>query len=341
MKEVLLVGNFLSEATGVRSVCEDLAGQLAASGWRIITTSNKLNRVARLKDMVQVAWGQRYHYGVAQVDVYSGPAFLWAEVVCWVLRWANKPYVLTLHGGNLPAFAQRWPGRVRRLLRSAVAVTTPSRYLLEKLHSFGNDLQLLPNPLDLSHYPFRLRSEPQPRLVWLRAFHHLYNPRLAIQVLAQLAPKLPTVHLFMVGPDKGDGSFQATQRLAAALGVQERVTWPGGVTKSAVPAWLNKGDIFINTSTADNAPVSVVEAMACGLCVVSTNVGGIPYLLSDGVEALLVPSDSPVDMSDAVGRLLAEPGLAAACSRQAKFKSEQWDWAAILPQWERLLLSVQ
>ncbi len=61
------------------------------------------------------------------------------------------------------------------------------------------------------------------------------------------------------------------------------------VEKSEVPAWLAKGDIFLNTTNVDNTPVSVIEAQAAGLCVVSTNVGGIPFLLENGKDALLVP----------------------------------------------------
>ncbi|MGQ9569189.1 MAG: glycosyltransferase, partial [Anaerolineae bacterium] len=164
------MGNFLSTAGLNRGVCEDLAERLRAAGWQVITTSDKPARLPRLLDMVRTAWARRHDYDVAHVEVYSGPAFLWAEAVCAVLRRAGKSYILTLHGGNLPAFARRWPGRVRRLLASAVAVTTPSRYLLDKMAPYRGDLLLIPNPLDISRYPFRLRTHARPQLIWLRAF---------------------------------------------------------------------------------------------------------------------------------------------------------------------------
>jgi Glycosyltransferase len=93
----------------------------------------------------------------------------------------------------------------------------------------------------------------------------------------------------------------------------------------------------LNTSRVDNTPVSVLEAMACGLCVVSTNVGGISYLLEDGHDALLVPSNDPSAMAAAVHRILVEPSLAKHLSYNARKKSEQFDWSNILPQWEALL----
>ena len=339
-KTVLLVGNFLSGSSGNRGVCEDLAERLARSGWGVVTTSDRRARLARLSDMIGTAWRRRRDYDVSQVDVYSGPAFSWAEAACWTLRRARKPFVLTLHGGNLPAFARRWPGRVRRLLGSAPAVTTPSRYLLERMRPYRVDLHLLPNPLDLAAYRFEPRDRPGPRLIWLRAFHETYNPRLAARVLGRLEAEFPEVRLTMIGPDKGDGSLRATRRLAAELGVDDRLALPGAVPKADVPSGLVAGDIFLNTSNVDNTPVSVIEAMACGLSVVSTRVGGIPYLLEDERDALLVPPDDPGAMADAVRRLLTEPGLSGRLSRNARAKSEGFDWSTILPRWDSLLRSL-
>jgi glycosyltransferase involved in cell wall biosynthesis len=103
---------------------------------------------------------------------------------------------------------------------------------------------------------------------------------------------------------------------------------------------MSRGDIFLNTTNVDNTPISVLEAMACGLCVVSTNVGGIPYLLEHEHDALLVPPDDPAAVATAVRRLLTEPDLAEQLSRNARQKAEKFDWSIILPQWEALLISV-
>jgi glycosyltransferase involved in cell wall biosynthesis len=172
--------------------------------------------------------------------------------------------------------------------------------------------------------------------VWLRAFHQIYNPSLAIRVVALLADEFPDVRLTMVGPDKGDGSLPAAQQLAEELGVQEKVNFIGGVPKGDVPAWLNKGDIFINTTDVDNTPISVLEAMACGLCVVSTNVGGIPYLLDDQRNALLVPPNDAEMMAAAVRRILLDSSLAKRLSGSARMKTEGFSWSKVLPIWEEL-----
>ena len=128
--------------------------------------------------------------------------------------------------------------------------------------------------------------------------------------------------------------------LALKLGVLDRVICPGQVLKDEIPHWLHQGDIFLNTTRVDNTPVSVLEAMACGLCIISTNVGGIPYMLEDEYDALLVPADDHAAMAKAVQRLLTEDGLAERLSGNARRKVEQFDWSNILPRWERLLTGV-
>ena len=339
-KSVLIVGNFLSHRTGAQGVCEDLASQLANNGWRVHATSTKKGRGAKLLDMVATVWRQRNHYGVAQMDVYSGPAFIWAEAVGWSLRCARKPYILTLHGGNLPNFARSWPRRTARLLRSAAVVTSPSRYLLEQMRPYRDDIRLLPNPLDLTNYVFRPRIPSTQHLVWLRAFHAIYNPAMVPRVVARLKPDFPQLRLTMIGPDKGDGSLQKTQQAAAELGVTHEIKFVGGVPKAQVPATLQQGDIFLNTTNEDNTPVSVMEAMASGLCVVSTNVGGIPYLLQDGHDALLVAPDDDDAMAAALRRILLDSVLAQQLATNARRKVEQFDWPVILPQWEKIFQSL-
>ena len=159
-------------------------------------------------------------------------------------------------------------------------------------------------------------------------------------MLARVRMEFPDARLTMVGPDRGDGSLARTRRAVERLGVEDRVEFPGGVEKRDVPRWLQKGDIFLNTTDVDNTPTSVVEAMACGLCVVSTNVGGLPYLLEDGKDSLLVSPNDSGAMAAAVCRLLADANLGARLSRAATEKARNMDWSVVLPKWEALLQAI-
>ena len=360
---ILMVSTFLSHKDGSHSVAEDLADRLRSEAEAIICVSSHRSGLMRSLDMVTTTLRRRRDYDVAIVGLYSGRAFLWGEAVSWLLEKLGRPFVISMHGGALPEFAKQHPRRVASTLRKATAVTAPSRYLAELMRPYRHDIVLFPNPIELERYEFRLRETASPNLVWLRAFHQIYNPELAVKVAAKLREEFPELSLTMIGPDKGDGSWQQTATLASEIFptkaheenargktkdsvflrepscdfVGEKFLMPGGVANSEVPIWLNRGDIFLNTTDVDNTPVSVIEAMACGLPIVSTNVGGLPYLLEDGEDALLVPPKNPDAMAAAVRRILTEPGLAERLSRNARRKAESFDWANVLPMWRELL----
>lgn len=333
---LLLIGNHFAGPGRNQNAWQDIAQHLRRAGHCVLTASSKPNKYIRLLDMLSTILLHQNQYQIAEVDVFSGQAFYWAEASCAALRALGKKYILTLHGGELPSFARHRQKRVRRLLNSAEAVTAPSRYLAEMMRPYRSDIRLLPNPIEISAYPFHQRKYVRATLIWLRAFHAIYNPTLAPKVIELLAPDFPEIHLSMVGPDKGDGSLLAVKRSSAQLSLTQCISFPGAIPKSQVPKTLGEADIFINTTNIDNTPISVIEAMSCGLCIVSTNVGGIPFLLQDGVDALLVPPDDPVEMAKGVRRILTEPALAARLSWNARQKAEHFDWSLILPMWEQI-----
>jgi len=339
-KSILLIGNHLSTHQNNLALTEQLAGKLQEHDWQVLTTSDRVNKLTRLLAVVGTIISKRKKYKIALVDVFSGPAFIWAFLSAFFLKIFKKPFILVLHGGNLPSFSKKFRFFVRQLFDWANAICSPSTYLQKKLSHINPDIIIIPNPLEIKQYPFIKRKNPSANLIWLRAFHQIYNPNLVPATLALLTGQFPEINISMIGPDKGDGSLKMMETLAKKHLVEKQIKITLGVPKDQVPVFLNQGDIFINTTNIDNTPVSVIEALACGLAVVSTNVGGIPYLLQHEEDALLVPPNDPEAMAAAVRRLLTEPGLAERLSVNARKKAEQFDWEVILPQWEKLFEEV-
>src|SRR6185437_1569802 len=110
-------------------------------------------------------------------------------------------------------FGRGSKARVTKLLKSAYALTVPSPYLLHQMAEFRQDLVLLPNGLEVGAYRTQLPRPVHPRLFWLRAFHQVYNPGMAIRVLSRLKTEFPSIRLTMIGPDKDDLSLEETIRL--------------------------------------------------------------------------------------------------------------------------------
>jgi glycosyltransferase involved in cell wall biosynthesis len=332
----LLLGNFFL-ASGTPQVCEELSERLRVAGWPTLTSSSYRSRPLRILDMTNSVWKLRKEYDVAQLDVFSGQAFWWAQACSEVLLACRKPYVVSLHGGALPSFADDHPARVARLLTNAAAVTAPSPYLARRFRTVRADIVELPNPIDLPRYAFRLRRPIVPRIIWLRSFHEIYDPMAAVEILRLTLPACPDARLVMVGADRGDGSFQRTRSYCNQHGLQGHVEFTGPIPKSNVSNYLDHADVFLNTSRIDNTPVSVMEAMASGLPIVSSNAGGVPDLLTHERDSLLFDPGDSQGMAEGVIRIATQPGLAEELVRNAREKVRGFDWSAILPAWQRLL----
>ena len=340
-RSVLLVGNFLSGSTPNRFNCEDLADRLEDSGWTVLRTSSRPGRLARLFDILGTIWFQRHRFQVARVDVYSGFAFALAEAACWALRRVGRPYVLVLQGGELFEFTSTRKARARRLFGSAAAVVTPASSLARALSDLRSDISVVPNGVDLPDSgPNRTRVNPQPKIVWVRSFHRIYQPVLVPRVVHLLQREHPTTTVIMVGGDKGDGALQATRNEAQKYGVESQIQWVGGVHKSEVAGFLEAGDLFLNTTSAESFGLGMMEAASLGLCLVSTNAGELPFIWSHERDALLVDVGDFAGMASAISRILSEPGLAQQLSANALSTARRYSWAKVLPLWEEVLESV-
>jgi len=305
---------------------EVLAGLLARDGWDVRTASHRVNRWLRLADVATSPWRWRGKVDVLVLLVFSGPAFRLVEAASAAASRLGMPMIFWLHGGNLAEFAGRHPERVRRVLARGRVSVAPSKFLARP---FG--ARVIPNVVDLDQYPYRHRPQVAPRLLWMRTFHELYRPDLALRVLERL--KVTGATLTMAGQDKG--LLAETRRRAAEMGLDVR--FPGFLDAEGKRREFAGHDVFLNTNRVDNAPVSILEAAAFGLPVVSTDVGGIPSLLRDGEEALLVSEGDAEAMAAAVLRLLEEPGLAGRLSAAGREVAERSSWPRVRPLWEELL----
>jgi glycosyltransferase involved in cell wall biosynthesis len=337
---ILIIGNLASRWGGNRQVCEDLADVMKDAGWPVIAVSGKRSPLLRVTDVLATVWTRRAEYAVAQVDIFSTRGLRIAEAACWSLRRAAKPYILTLHGGGLPKLAEKQADRLRRLFAGASAITIPSGYLHDSLRALFGDLHVVRNGMDLSSYSFRLRTHARPAIIWARAFHALYQPWIAVKVVAALRRDFPEVRLIMAGPDKFDGTLERVRKQLSEDRLQDCIEIIGSISKSEMPSLINRGDVFLNTSAVDNAPVSLVEAMACGACIVSTNAGGIPYMIRDGETGLLAPVSNADALAANTRRLLRDDQLAKYISHNAGREAEQYSWSLVRPQWEALFTSV-
>jgi len=311
---------------------ETLGRLFQQSGYRVRRSSSLKNPALRTAhQIVSILLWRRVDLLV--IAVFSGRSFWISELATRLGALTGKRMVLFLHGGNLPVFGPEHREWVERVFERADLVLAPSDFLADSFCEWGIDIGVIPNVLAIENYEYRVRTEAQPNLLWMRTFHEHYDPTMAVRVFSHVVKKYPLATMTMGGADHG--LLEATRAEAVRLGVDSRIQFPGYMLDEAKRVAFAKSDIFLNTNVVDNMPVSLIEACASGLAPVATAVGGIPALVTDGQDGLLVPAGDDQAMADAVCQLLEDASLYAAISAAARKLAERSSWPHVKDKWEQ------
>lgn len=332
---IFYAGNILSSHGYTPTFIESLAPKLSEL-YEVMTVSSKLSQKSRLIDMTSALLRNRKKINAVLIDSYSLKAFWFSYILSQVCRIYGIPYIPILHGGSYPDRLKKSPFLCKQVFSNSYVNVSPSIYLKEHFEREGFKVKYIPNFIDLTGYSFRKRDSFRPNLLWVRSFHELYNPGLAIEILKIIKEKYPQASLCMVGPDK-DGSMEKVMESAISNGLADSVKFTGKLSRSEWTKLSEEYDIFINTTNFDNHPISVIEAMALGLPVVSTRVGGIPYLIEDGTDGLLCEPNDADAFTEKVIMLLEDNKLAENISLNARSKAECFSWETLKKEWTGLL----
>lgn len=333
--QIVYIGNRLAKWGFTPTSVETLGERLQELG-EVVPYSDKKNPVLRLFDMLWGIWKHRRTAEVVIIDTYSSSAFYFAFLCGWLCTFLDLPYIPVLRGGDLPRRLTLTPKLSRLFFGSAFKLVAPSNYLYNNFieASFEKTI-VVPNYIDIVNYPFKQRVNPSPKILWVRSFHKTYNPNLAVDILVLFKKHHPTAELCMVGPDK-DGSMESFKMYAEQNGVLDCIRVMGKLEKRDWIALSADYDIFLNTTDFDNTPVSVMEAMALGMLVVTTNAGGVPAIIEDNKEGFIFPCKDAISGASAL-KAIMEPTKAMQLSLNARQRASAWDWQVVRMQWNGLL----
>ncbi|QBZ97916.1 glycosyltransferase family 4 protein [Flavobacterium sangjuense] len=336
MKNLLYIGNKLSDHGYTSTSIETLGMFLEAEGFHVYYASSKKNKVSRMFEMILKTFKYARKVDYVLIDTYSTKNFWYAFIISQLCRILNLKYIPKLHGGNLPSRIVRSKFFSNLIFKNAYINIAPSYYLLEAFKKSGyTNLKYIPNTIEMQLYPSTVKEFKSPKILWVRSFAKIYNPLMAVKVFIKIKAAFPEAKICMVGPKKDD-SYSKTLKFAKKNNIE--VIFTGKLSKTDWIELSKDYNVFINTTHFDNTPISVIEAMALGLPVVSTNVGGIPYLLEHDVNALLVNDDDVDGMTDQINRLFTEPNLANTLSEKGKESVQSFDWEIVKKQWIELLV---
>lgn len=338
-----LIGPLPPPSGGMANQTRQLAELLAAGG-AIVTVvqvnapywpgwvSNLpvLRSTCRLVPYLAALWRAAGRCDIFHVMANSGWSWhLFAAPAIWVGRLRGVAVVVNYRGGEASAFLQRSAHVVRFSMRRTGALVVPSGFLQSVFSGFGMRADIVPNIIDLGRFhprsPVRMGA---PHLIVARNLEPLYDNETAIRAFQAVCAKFPQARLTIAGTGPEE---QRLRQLVLTLGLGDAVKFTGRLERDAMAALYRTADILLNPSLADNMPNSLLEAWSSGVPVVSTNVGGIPYLAQDGVTASLVPPSDPLAMAQACLTLLSDDVTWRQRAHAGLQEAQRYTWPRVQP----------
>lgn len=286
--------------------------------FRLLPYAMALWRAAGRSDLFHVMANSGWSW-----HVFAAPAI-------WVARLRGVPLVVNYRGGEAKNFLDRSQRLVRWSMRWVTVLAVPSGYLADIFGRHSMPASVVPNIVDLSR--FKPRDAGRARgahLLVARNLEPIYDNETAIHALALVRKAHPGARLTIAGTGP---ELAALRQTVERLGLADAVHFAGRLDRDAMAALYRDADVVLNPSTVDNMPNSVLEALASGVPVVSTHVGGVPYIVQDGTSALLVPARDAQAMAHAVLRLLDNPRMAESLVRAGLIEAQRYTWDRVAGQ---------
>jgi len=245
---------------------------------------------------------------------------------------SGKKIVLNYHSGEAEDHMTRWRRTAAPMMRLADEIVVPSGYLVEIFKRFGLRARAVFNVVDTEMFRYRERGPLRPVFLSNRNLEALYNVGCILKAFAKIQKRYPEARLIVAGDGKQRG---ALERQARELGLQN-TEFVGQVTPEVMSGLYNQADIYLNSSNIDNMPGSILESFSSGLPVVTTNAGGIPYIVKNGETGLMVRCGDDDGLAASAMRLLEDEELARSIIRRARAECALYRWSAVRDEWIKL-----
>jgi len=245
-----------------------------------------------------------------------------------IARLFGKKIVLNYHSGEAEDHLARWPSAIA-IIRLADQVVVPSEYLVRVFARSGLRARAIHNTIETEAFRFRRRDPLRPVFLSNRNFESHYGVDCVLRAFAIIQKRFPEASLIVAGDGRRRRSLE---ELARELGLQN-IEFKGLVDHDQIVALYDAADIYLNGSLIDNQPLSLLEAFACGLPVVTTDAGGIPDIVTHERSGLMVQCKDHEAMAEAAMRLLQDAELADRVVRRAREECRKYSWDAVREQW--------
>jgi len=267
---------------------------------------------------------------VVHILACSGLSFFLFTAPTVVLgRLLGRRVVVNYRGGLAESFLERRRTWVRAVLRRCHRLVVPSGYLEAVFIRFGLEPEVVPNFVDLDRFSGPVEGGGS-RILVTRNLEPMYGIDTALDAFQLLRRRMPGAELILAGT----GSLKSALEKRVERDNIQGVAFLGRVEAEAIPALYARADVALNPSRVDNMPISILEAFAAGVPVVSTRAGGIPHLVTDGVSGLLAEVGDARGLAARLLRCLRRPDLAQGLARAGRASVEPFSLEAVRKAWQ-------
>lgn len=322
--KILLICNYKPGVGGISGQVEILQRKLREDGHTADIFSTKGSILWRLGLFCRLRKVAR-DYDILHIHCCSGWGFLPAVVGVTVGRRLKKRIVLTYHGGGGEKFFAKHIRLVRHYLQRTDANIVLSGFLAKVFDQYKLPYNIIPNIIELDAAKFRERTVIQPNFICVRAHEDLYNIPCVLRAFREVLMELPEATLTLVG---GGSLHSALVEMSKEMGLKN-VTFTGKVDNKDIYQYLDKADVMLSSPNIDNMPVSILEAMNAGLLVISSNVGGVPYMVKSNGTGLLFESDNHKELAKKMLWAVENQAAARTIVAQAHNAVENYKWETI------------
>ena len=256
---------------------------------------------------------------------------LWSMPPILVGRLLGKKVIMNYRSGEAEDHLSNWPS-APITLRWANMLVAPSEYLVDVFARFGLSMRFVYNILDFDRFRHRSRKRLRPNFFTNRGLEPLYNVGCVIRAFGHIQQTYPEAALTLAH----DGSCRPElENLVKQLNLQN-VTFIGYVSQAQMPELYDAADIYLMSPDLDCMPGTVLECFASGIPLVSTDAGGIPYIVQRGETGLLVPCGDDKALAAEAMRLLEDPSLVERLTGNAYGECEKYRGDVVRREWSKI-----
>lgn len=328
-------GSFLSKHGGLKSQGEFLSDALEKNGIDILRLTESKNKFKRIVDVFLNIKSNKSKLNLIILQVFGTKSIFLECFILFLSKIFRIKVISHVHGGSIPEIYERKKFLFDYIFSHCKINITPSPYLYNFLKSKGFNAKIIYNFIDDKDYEYYEKETIKPTILWMRTFHKIYNPKMAILTIIELKNKIENVKLYMAGYDSGEK--KNISLMVEEFNLNKEIEILGVLDNEGKQKYSKICDIYLNTTNVDNSPVSIIEMMAFGLNIISTDAGGIKDMIKNNINSIIIPKNDYEKMAESIFYLIRNQEIAKVLRENARLESEKYREKNIITIWKNLI----